>query len=191
MLPKTRRAWISWSILILAVAATAPALASASSNSGAASPTPVDQQALQACIAQKTVNCETTVPGLAQCMAAHRVDCNQAATQQQPTAAASAEMGIGEAVSRALQFSPQATSQSPTLAKRMTLGEYVALDPNEASSFPGLALTRIVWVVTVHATIFSDPFPGQPPQSKNSYTIVFDALSRQGLVDCTGCATLG
>ena len=132
-------------------------------------------------------------------MAAHRVDCNQAAAQQQilpqlgssHTAAASPVMGRDEAVSRALKFSPQATSQSPTLTKYMTLGEYVALDPNETLAFPGLALTRMVWVVTVHATIYNDPPYGQPLQAKSSYTIVFDAVSHQGLVDCTGCATLG
>lgn len=155
---------------------------------------PVDQQAMQACIAQPTVNCEASVPGLAQCMAARRTDCNQAAAQQmipaQIGSTSGAPMAEATAISEARRLHP-GTASAPALVKQMSLSQYTAAEPNEAGAFPGLSSARMVWVVTIHASVLNDPLPGQTATLEPYYTVVFDVASGQTLVECIGCETAG
>lgn len=161
-----------------------------------ASPSPtVDQQALQACIAEETVNCAETVPGLAQCMAEKRIDCNQSAAQQmlpaQINAASGAPMSESAAISAARQGGPASAASAPAAAQYMSLSQYYIMEPAERGAFPGLSPSRMVWVVTIHASVYDDPLPGSNPAIYSSYTVVIDAVSGQGLVYCVGCAAVG
>lgn len=178
-----------------AAAVPTRSLPSRNNTAGGTQSDTVDQQALQACIAQRTVNCEATVPGLAQCMAEKRMDCNQSATQQmlpaQINAASGSPMSETDAISEARQFYPAAAASAPAAAKYMSLSQYVAMEPNEAGSFPGLSSSRMVWVVTVHASVYEDSMPGGSPTLKPYYTVVLDAVSGQTLVECVGCAAAG
>jgi len=158
----------------------------------------VDQQALHTCSAQARGNCEQVVPGLAQCMATHAVR-NQAALadRQQnfgplwPTTSATERMLEAEAIARALEVSPNATPQSPVIARSMTLAAFAQLSHGSVLEFGNVDLGRIVWVVTVHAALWTDGSPFASPRRMSAYTIVFDAASWTGILTCIGCATLG
>jgi hypothetical protein len=155
----------------------------------------VDQQALQACMAQRTVNCEATVPGLAQCMAAKRMDCNQSGEQQmlpaQINATSGAPMSETDAINQARQFYPTAAATAPAAAKYMSWSQYTDMEPAEAGAFPGLSPSRMVWVVTIHTSVYEEPLPGRSPTLEPYYTVVLDAISHQTLVECVGCAAAG
>src|SRR3989442_12177320 len=75
--PRSTRARFQASAVLAAAFVVALALSSSGPSSASASSS-VDQAALQACIAQRTVNCEQTVPGLSKCMA-QRAICNEPA----------------------------------------------------------------------------------------------------------------
>lgn len=161
---------------------------------GVAQSTTVDQQALKACIAQHTVNCEATVPGLAQCMAAKRTDCNQSAQQMLPAqinAASGPPIAESDAINQARQFYGPTAASAPAVAKYISLSQYVAMEPAEAGAFPGLSTSRMVWVVTIHMTVYEEPLPGRTPTPEPYYTVVLDAVTGQTLVECVGCAAAG
>jgi hypothetical protein len=163
--------------------------------SGSASGTPpgaVDQTALANCISQHKGNCESVVPGLAQCMAEQRVDCNVAAYNERkanfgPLQPGTPTMTQSEAISAAQKMGG-APSTAPVAARQMTLSEYATL-ANELPD-PAIAPSRLVWVVTVHVPMWIRPLPGRPGTLKQVYTIVFDATSKQGIEMCIGCATI-
>jgi hypothetical protein len=183
-------AWAGLANVALALSLSGPSSASASST--------VDQAALQACIAQRTVNCEQTVPGLSRCMA-QRAICNEAAYAElraqsgplQPIRTGTDFMTREEAVQRSLLVSPAATASSPVFAESMTLGEVAKrmhLDPAE---FGPIDLNRMMWLVTVHAPVMTMGSPRRPPSLVAAFTVVYDAASHIGILTCYGCATLG
>jgi hypothetical protein len=164
-------------------------------GSGFASGTPpsnVDQAALANCISQQKGNCESVVPGLAQCMAEQRIDCNQAAYNERKANFGPLQPGVptmtqADAISAALTLGTAPTT-SPVVAREMTLKEYATLA--NVLPDPAISPSQLVWVVTVHAPMWTYGFPGRPGQLKQVYTVVIDATSKQGIELCIGCATL-
>ena len=158
----------------------------------------VDQVALQRCLAQNPpVNCESVVPGLAQCMQ-QGLSCNQAADAYRnanfgparPVTDFGVPMTQAEAVAESLGTNPPTT---PTVAREMTYGEFLTL--SGLGPVGGISLSRVVWVVTVHGSLpaaTGGPYvPGKvPPKDLSLYTVIIDAASKQ-VISVVGSALLG
>jgi hypothetical protein len=81
-----------------------------------------------------------------------------------------------------------APSSAPLVVSEMTLRAYEKLTSEQPD--PAISPNRLVWVVTVHAPMWTDGAPLHPPYLKQNYTVVIDATSKQGIEICIGCATL-
>lgn len=183
-----------YQLLIFTIAGVAAAMFIGVAASASSSGANVNQVALQACRATH-VNCEAQVSGLTECMRSHAT-CNQTGDDyRRPfstrTDGTQGPMTRDEAVSRALALSPQATSQSPVVAKEMSLQQFASLTHQRLASFGGLGPGTAVWVVTVRAPVETDAKAGQTPSQKSAYTVVFDVNTHAGIVTCLGCSTLG
>lgn len=142
----------------------------------------VDQVALHRCMAQSPpVNCESQVPGLAQCMQ-QGLSCNEAAEADRranygptrPVTDFGAPMTQAEAVAAALGTNPPTTR---TVARQMTYEELLTLAGQQPDE--GISLGRVVWVVTVHGSIPTMGNPHNASQVAQVYTVVIDAASKQ------------
>lgn len=196
--PRSSRALFQVSAVLAAAFVAALALSSSGPKSSASASATVDQAALQACIAQRTVNCEQTVPGLAQCMA-QRAICNEAAYAEQraqfgplqPIRPGTGLMTREEAVNRSLLVSPAATASSPVFAEFMTLGDVAKRMNLNPAEFGPIDLNRMMWLVTVDAPVMTMGSPHRQASLVPAYTVVYDAASHTGILTCYGCATLG
>jgi hypothetical protein len=74
------------------------------------------------------------------------------------------------------------------VAREMRYSEFLALLDEQPD--PDISLARIVWVVTVHSPIWTDGSPMSRPELKQTYTVAYDAASRQEIEACIGCAGL-
>lgn len=155
-------------------------------TAGPSSPTDVyngvDQVALQKCMAQSPpVNCESTVPGLAQCMQ-QGLSCNRAGEADRnknfgparPVTDFGPQMTQGEAVAASLASNPPTAR---TVAREMTYGNLVTLAGQQPDG--GISLSRMVWVVTVHGSLPTKGNAHVASQTAMAYTVVIDAASRQ------------
>jgi hypothetical protein len=73
----------------------------------------------------------------------------------------------------------------------MTLSQFEQRTHRNPAEFGGISSDRLIWVVTVHASMWTDGSPSTSPLLKQAYTILFDAASHTGFETCIGCATLG
>lgn len=153
----------------------------------------VDQQALQACIAQNDGNCEGKVPNLAQCMAARKV-CNEAAWEERqhqypPLRGPQDENNLmSKEAAEGLARGQDAPPTAATFSRLMLLGDFLASHPEYGRS--QVDPKRRVWVVTVQSPIWTPGNPDNAPELKSHYTVVMDAETRTLIVMCTGCETV-
>ncbi len=174
---------------IVAIGAWAFAIITGSAAPASSS---VDQAALAQCMSQQKGNCEAQVPGLAECMAEQRLDCNESAYAQRqasfgPAQAGAATMTEAQAVAAVLALG-RAPANAPVVAREMTLSAYQQMTGEQAN--PAISPDRLVWVVTVHAPMLTPGTPQHSGQLKQVYTVVFDAISSQGIEMCIGCEAL-
>jgi hypothetical protein len=185
--------------ILLAVAtacATAGVVWAFAASAASAPPSPnVDQAALAKCMSQSKANCESQVPGLAECMSQQLV-CNQAAEVDRKAhygplnTPSGLAMTQTEATSRALMLSSDSSKATAIFVHEMSLNSFVTEFGRQPAEFGTVSMDRMVWVVTVHAPIYTDAAPFHPPYLKDAYTVIFDAASRTGIEVCIGCATL-
>ena len=145
-------------------------------------------------MSQSKANCESQVPGLAECMS-QRLVCNQAAEAARkapygPLSTPSGQpMTQSEATSRALMLS-DLSKVTAIFVHEMSLNSFVTQFGRQPAEFGAVNLDRMVWIVTVHAPIYTDAAPFHPAYLKDVYTVIFDAGSKTGIEVCIGCATL-
>jgi hypothetical protein len=138
----------------------------------------VDQSALSTCIADGKANCLTTVPGLAECVAA-RAMCNATAQSAPQAASAATRMTAAQALDQA-----RATFRTVGAAKPAV----ITTKASSRAELRGLAGTETVYVVSSDAPVHS--LSASADQTYHGYSATFDATSHRLLYACLGNACL-
>src|SRR5579884_1719497 len=141
-------------------------------------------------------------PHLQQCLKQGQHICNPSAWQYLvshspvagPPSANPHYISRDTAIVTALRFAatpqtPVAPASSPVQARMMSRTAYERLDPNGGENYVPDP-RRLIWVVTVHASIATSGGPARPPEIKDVYTVAIDAETGWITDACIGCATL-
>lgn len=144
----------------------------------------VSQSALKACLANGG-NCESTVPGLAACVAAE-LQCNRAASEQRQQALRQAAVPLTKSTAESLAVGMSADPNKASVASTVT----EAYSQLSAGSAGNLSATEpagaTVWVVLVNGSIMTDGSPGRPARLVNQYGVVFDTSTHSPIEVCLG-----
>ncbi len=153
----------------------------------------VDQQKLQACIADGTKNCVTEVPGLEECQERGDV-CNIAADEEQasrfvPVTSDGRPLTEKAAVEAALRLSSDPdVPTSAAYVERISWNDFAKRD--NAPPPAGADASGNVIAVLVHAPAMTDGGPAAEPVQQSSYYVVYDEKTGNPVTTCIGCAVL-